>query len=656
MSSLVTLSNKKAAGGSPDARGRMRRLVFPVLAVIALACAASGVWLGGLRKEDAIARTLQQLPRLSDTPFFRCADSFYWASYARDMVDTGTWRVRYTHLDNAPYGRPNYGWASLNAWYLVVLGKIWSVGTGIPWRNALLPAALWSAPILYLLALVTILLAGYLSGNFPAAAAAAFFLATAPRVYDDFAYAVPGHHGWHDLACFGTLVCLASAMRANNDRRWFFAAGLGGAIAVWIGATQQGFGLAAAGLGVVAGLILSRFLPHRHRSPASLPPAESWRLFGATGAVAAIVFYLIEYGPGPLNMRLEVNHPIYALGFLLGGEFLCRFQRLLFSPEPRDTGDLWVAGLTAGGLIGIVVAVLLGPAEWHTMRQPFMQRLHQEIAEFQPVARSGNSAWWLILGAPIFLVGVAGWRSLARDQPARHRTALLICACPCAVAIGLSFVQLRWAGIAGASTAALAAVLFADPENSKTPRHQAISPLQAICVFLSLGLIAIWSGSRIHDDARQLRAETIDRMATMEVASLLQTDARIAKPIAVFSGQKERQAWINFVTGIDSVGSLYWDSPRGIRAEAEFLATYDDAAAHRIARTRGINYVVVTPDGGDVVAYHYMWHGNRTAPQIRQTLAYRLAAPRPTPPSWLQLLPSVTPAMRYEDIRVYRVL
>ncbi len=636
-----------------------------------MACAFSGIWLGGLRNEIAIARTFERLPRFSDTPFFRCADSFYWVSYAREMIDTGKLRARFTQLDNAPYGRANYGWASLNAWYLVALGKLWSVMTGIPLREALLPAAMWSGPILYSLALVTILALGCFARNFPSAAAAVVILGTAPRVYDDFAYAVPGHHGWHDLACFASLVLLAAAIRKMDSRRWFMAAGLAAAVAVWIGATQQGFGLAAAGLGALAGMIVSQVAHHERSTistanePPDLPPAECWRAFGVTGGIAALIFYLIEYAPGPFAMRLEVNHPIYAIGFLLGGEFLCRAQRLLFSAKERHTVGLLTAVASAAGLAGIAAAVLFGPAEWHTMRQPFMQRLHHEIAEFQPVTLSHGL---LILGAPIFLVGAAFWRAIVGGRAKREQIALVVCACPCAVAIVLSFVQLRWAGIAGASAAAVAAVLFADlginrssiesasMNNQSAVRLQPIPLFHSTCILLSLGLIAGWCLLGKRDETQQVRAEVIDRLATMEVASVLMTDSKVPNPIAIFSGQKEREAWINYVTRIRSVGSLYWDNPSGIRDEAEFLATYNEEAAHRIARTRGINYVVVLPSGGNVIAYHYMWQGNKSAAQIRQTLAYRLAEPNPSPPCWLHLLPRSTPAILSEDIRVYRVL
>lgn len=648
----------------------MRRPVFPLIAVLGLLCAGAGLWFGGLRNEIDIAKLLDQFPRPNDTPFFRCADSFYWVSYAREMADTGKLRVRFTERDNAPYGRPNLGWASLNAWYLVALGKIWSVATGSPFHSALLSAALWANPILYLIALLLILAIGRLVANFSSAAAAVLVLGAAPRVYDDFAYAVPGHHGWHDLACFATLVCLAAAIRKSNSLPWFTAAGVCGAAAMWIGATQQAFGLAAAGAGALGGMFLAR-LTESARSTTSpehrfadLPPSEYWRVFGLSGGVAAIFFYLVEYAPGSFAMRLEINHPIYALGFLLGGELLCRAQRLVFTTSASRRNDALFVVLTAGALAAIAAAIAFGPAQWHTMRQPFIQRLHREIAEFQSISLSNGREWIVILGVPIFLLVAATLRALRRTLPPRERIALFACAFPCAVAIALSFVQLRWAGLAGASAAALAAVLFSNLKGGDRKSINAESPtswlprisLLHACVCVSLGLTAFWCFRRNGDNQAEVHAELVDRIATMEVAGYLRTDPNTKSPIVIFSDQKIRQAWIADATGIPGVGSLYWDNPDGIRDEAEFLATYDDEIAHRIARERGITHIVTTPSGGSVIAYHYMWQGNKTAPEIRNTLAYRLAAPDPKPPPWLQLLPTSTEAISSKGIRIFRVL
>ncbi|HEY1769478.1 MAG TPA: hypothetical protein VGG02_04390 [Chthoniobacterales bacterium] len=630
-----------------------RIFVFVLIAAAGFTAAGAGIWCDGLRDERAVARTLAPLPRPNDTPFFRCADSFYWVSYAEDMITRGTFRARFTAMDNAPYGRANSGWASLNCWYLIALAKTWALATGASIQHALLPAALWSNPILYAVALAGILIFGLKNGNFPAAAAAIFVFGGTPRVHDDFAYALPGHHGWHDLACFALLVSLAAGIRKKNARRWFAAAGVAGAVAIWIGATQQAFGIAAAGIGALLGLIV-----RRGDEEQDFPPAEAWRVFGLTSGIVALFLYLLEYAPGPFAMRLEVNHPLYAIAFSLGGEFLCRAQRLLDTSTARSRND-WLFALACAAVLAVIAgAILFGPAEWHAMRQPFMQRFHHEIAEFQPMQRWYGASSWLIAGAPLSLVAIAFWRAFDSRLTMRQRTALLVCACPCLLAVALSFLQLRWLGIAGATAAALAAVLCADfklrASEAKIcePAHFRYS--LGFC--FSLGLVACWLARHAAETPGEIRAQAIDRVATMDVAGVLRTQSNRARPIALFSNQKERQAWVDLAAGVRSVGSLYWDNPAGARDEAEFLASDDEAAAHRIAMRRGINFVVVRQNAASVVIYNYLWRGDRNAPQMRRTLAYRLAAPQPTPPAWLQLLPISTPAMSLEKIRIYRVL
>ena len=49
---------------------------------------------------------------------------------------------------------------------------------------------------------------------------------------------------------------------------------------------------------------------------------DVWRLWGRVGAALSLVFYLIEYTPSHLAMRLEVNHPFYALAWWGGAEIV----------------------------------------------------------------------------------------------------------------------------------------------------------------------------------------------------------------------------------------------------------------------------------------------------------------------------------------------
>jgi hypothetical protein len=644
--------------------------LFVLFGPVGMICAVTGIWLCGGAREHDINSTLKETRHATSTPFYQSPDSFYWLSYAREMIETGTARVRFTHMDNAPFGRPNTGWASLNAWYLVALANGWALATNASVNDALPAASLWSGPILYLAALSTLLVFGWRNGNWPAASIAVLVFGTAPRLYADFAYAVPGHHGWHDLACFAFLVCLARALRrtGNESTVWFVAAGLAAALAMWIGLTQQAFGIAAAGLGVVLALFVSHSLGENKEICADTqwPEPEQWRIFGWTAGLCATLFYLVEYFPGAMSMRLEVNHPVYAIGLVLGGEFLCRAQRLLLGRTTRR--DVLVLTCAALLLVAIIEMVLFGPADWHTMRQPFIRRLHKEIGEFQPVRLTSPAEWLALIGSAIAFLAVACNDAVSRLTAARDRMAILVCALPCAVAVLLTFVQLRWAGLAGASAAALGAVLFSRPSrvSGATVELRPLRPprpfimdnamLMALSICVTIGLSGLWIVSHNTDQHAPARSEVIDRIATIEVAARLRADRTDKPAVALFSDQKIRQAWIAYVTGIAGVGSLYWDSPDGIRDEAEFLGGYDDEAAHRIARVRGITHVITTPKAGSVVAYHYMWQGNKDAADMRKTLAFRLAAPQPDPPKWLQLVGAPGPAMAAEGVRIYRVL
>jgi hypothetical protein len=66
--------------------------------------------------------------------------------------------------------------------------------------------------------------------------------------------------------------------------------------------------------------------------------------------------------------------------------------------------------------------------------------------------------------------------------------------------------------------------------------------------------------------------------------------------------------------------------------------------------------VIVAAGQGSINSFLYILHGVHQSPEIHKTLAYRLAAPAPKPPAWMQLLPTTTPAMSKESMRIYRVL
>ena len=269
---------------------------------------------------------------------------------------------------------------------------------------ALLPSALWSGPILYFLALIVLLILGFGNGNSlprsPPQSCSQLrrgFMMISPTL----CRVIMAGTTWRALQ---TLLLLARAIGSAWTSRRFIAAAKcrGGCdldrVTQQALRTRRGRSWRA-----LAGMGWSKFQKGSDEtstiSNGELMPAESWRAFGLAGAGAALLFYLLEYAPAPLSFRLEVNHPIYALAFFLGGEFLCRAQRLLFIRVRRKSDHVWAAALRDRRLAVIGAAIFLGPMEWHAMRQPFMQRLHEEIAEFQPIARVRkvpHQFWFLV--------------------------------------------------------------------------------------------------------------------------------------------------------------------------------------------------------------------------------------------------------------------
>ena len=116
-----------------------------------------------------------------------------------------------------------------------------------------------------------------------------------------------------------------------------------------------------------------------------------WRVWGWAGALTALLLYLVEYAPRFPGMRLEVNHPLHALSWVCIGEFLARWSAA--RREGRGISLRWAGPLGAGALL-LPALLAWGPNDWHAMRDPLMQRLHQYIDEFRPYATAYPGAFW----------------------------------------------------------------------------------------------------------------------------------------------------------------------------------------------------------------------------------------------------------------------
>src|SRR5512133_3588971 len=95
-------------------------------------------------------------------------------------------------------------------------------------------------------------------------------------------------------------------MDPRSARRAAIASALCGAIGMWISAASV---LPAIAITGVSGLAMTVWRGNSAtRCGARFDPA-TWRLWGRVGAAASAIFYLLEYAPAHLGIRLEVNHP-----------------------------------------------------------------------------------------------------------------------------------------------------------------------------------------------------------------------------------------------------------------------------------------------------------------------------------------------------------
>ncbi|MEN9469955.1 MAG: hypothetical protein RL630_1688, partial [Verrucomicrobiota bacterium] len=137
-------------------------------------------------------------------------DGYVWNRHAEKLGENGEWRVRYTDMDNAPYGREVH-WSSGFAWYLRGLGEIYRHYTGDTLRNSIYRMSIWANPILLVLALglfstLSARRFGPLCGS-----VLAIGMVTTASFYEGFLPGYPDHHGITAFALLGLIFGIAWA-------------------------------------------------------------------------------------------------------------------------------------------------------------------------------------------------------------------------------------------------------------------------------------------------------------------------------------------------------------------------------------------------------------------------------------------------------------
>ena len=588
-------------------------------------------------------------------------DTYHWVMQTQEMLAGAGARIRTVDYDNAPAGREVH-WSSLIRWWLAALAVVDHFYTATP-----LPMAVEDvAPIGSVLLVVGLIVAltplvARRFGSGPAALFAFGPMGVGP-FYESFSGGRTDHHGLVALTGLLTVLFLlgggAGWVRAENGpesadsflrtwlpnrvqaRRWFIASGVVGAVGLWVSAASVVFTLAFTGLGA---LLATGWLARGVAADEPARPDPSlWRVWGWSGAAASLFFYLLEYFPAHLGMRLEVNHPLYALAWGGGGEIIFRACRWWgggqLAERPRDWA--WLAG-SVGVLALIPALIFLFADRVFAVSDQFLWTMHNDnIEEFFSlwVFLKSQPFWTLVsMASPLVLLTIPMifW-SGRRDWPRPARALLALALPPALITFGQAVAQVRWIETSYALwLAALVGVAMA-----LRLRAYRWNPWRIIVAVLLLGWSLlpnprniIYSWVEGHWKAPLSEVEPLE-LITRDVAQRLRLREGDV-PLVVVSGPTS-STWLLYWGGFHSIGTYYWENLAGMKANAAIYGAGTPDEALQLLQAHHATHLVILSWVDNPSEYARLSHHLRkNDPVPEDAFAWSLTHGR-VYPSWLR--------------------
>ncbi len=373
------------------------------------------------------------------------------------------------------------------------------------------------------------------------------------------------------------------------------------------------------------------------------PEHRCWRLWGAVGAGASIVFWLIEYAPAHLGLRLEVNHPLHALLWWGGAELVALGGAWAVARPPA-----WRVALAVVSACAAPLAILIGGRAVFAVGDPFVGELRHFVAEGKSLpaiaAQFGLRfvAFDLASCALLVVGGLVLWRRRDRAALAAGVLTLVVGALT-----AMSVMEMRWWQNTGAAQLALLLPLLALVPAAR--RSAACIAVGALLVLPAVGRVAL---DRADNRRGAVSATDLAEPLYRDLAAALRRDqpggaiTLLASPNA--------SAGIGYYARCASLGTLYWENTAGLRAAAEIFCATTDAEAERLLRARRVTHVAHLSAANFLGEYLQLLRPQAGADEARRTLGYRLATGGDLP-RWLQPIPYRRPPGLKEAMRTARL-
>ena len=558
-------------------------------------------------------------------------DAQVWIRHSLALLEGEGPQLRHTNIDNAPMGREVH-WNSAWAWTIAGAGKLHQAITGLPLPRALERSSAWLNPLVLFAWIVGFSLWTYRRMGAVAAIFLVAAMALQARILEGFAPYYVDHHGLLTVSVLGTVLGALAMMRGLPGGATFSA--LCGAFGMWVSAASTIPAIAMTG---IAGFLVTRRDDESQRA---------WRRWGMTGAIASLAVYLLEYFPHHMSLRLEVNHPLYAIAWLAAGELIARRA----SPTTaRTTQPLWpwIA------LAAPPAAMLAGGPDVLSFTDPFMSRLHAGyIKEFLPILSQSDAVKRIGL---LETVPVAAALITLAFMRRRSPRALVFTTLVVAPLTAMAWWQARWQLNASAASVVLALVLAQTWAANRPLRLQAL-------VALLVATVQFFPGgwSRYHIDQVAGASHTVNPdEAAMALARDVAVALRASQPQGdiILLSSPDFSTAIGYYGRFKTIGTLYWENAEGLKAAAAMYSATDAREAERLIRERRITHVALLAQNNFIESYYKLLHPEAGPDDYHRTVAFRLLMGA-APPAWLEPIPyEVPPDLRVFDqpIRLYAV-
>lgn len=656
--------------GSESESRRVRWLVL----LIAWTIAATFLRMNG----EVVARYLDQAGRLGappETPLRQmfpafAADAQMWVRHALDLLEGEAVRLRHTWVDNAPHGREVH-WSSGWAWCIAGAGQVHHWVTGLPLAAAVERATLWLNPAAMLGCII--LLSSWAARQFGALAGVMLVMAMTcdPRVQEGFFPSYVDHHGLQTAAVIGLLLGMIGMgggwwhaaggqwmlpSSAETARKAAVFSALSGAFGLWSGAASVVPAIAIVGAsGALAVLVRGRTA----KAQGVVFDARAWRLWGRAGAVASGVFYALEYFPGHLSLRLEVNHPLHALAWLGAGELIAQGGERWLAPA-SERWRAWKTLLWPLGAVSVApVAILVGGAKVFAPADPWLAALHRTyISEFNPLWRMLQS---FEPRALLEMAQIGTLPVLAALVTLIYRRREPLLALWVAAFATLAFTAVAWVqtrallNAAGASIVLLLVLLLSWTAGARPFVRWALGLVVVGQLFLP-SAASRYLAARSAAEQRRVSPADAQMALSRDIAAVLRASQPQGEIVLLAS--PNASATIGYYGRFKTLGTLYWENGDGLKAAARIFSAASAEEAAKLARGRGVTHIAIVSEENFIAQYYRLLHPDASSGAVERCFGYQLLTEH-TAPAWLQRVPYNVPsdlqALR-TTVKLYRVV